>query len=317
MSGRPISNAKPERSPAAEPVSAPAMSLFAWFQLLTLGLIWGASFFFARVAVMEIPPLTLVLFRVAIAAIALQVYLVARGIRFTPIIRHAGPFLILATLNNVIPFSLIFLGQTELGAGLAAVLNATTPFWTVLAANRLTADEKITAGKIVGVLAGIAGTGIMIGPGLLADFGGPAWAKFAIVGAAISYAFAVIYAKRFKHIEPSAVAAGQLTAASVIMIPPVVLVDGMSTMFIASAPVWASVLALALISTALAYILYFTLIANAGATNASLVTLVVPVSAILLGSLFLAERLELYEFAGMALIGIGLVVIDGRIWGRR
>ena len=156
----------------------------------------------------------------------------------------------------------------------------------------------------------------MIGPGLLADFGGPAWAKFAIVGAAISYAFAVIYAKRFKHIEPSAVAAGQLTAASVIMIPPVLLVDGMSTMFIASAPVWASVLALALISTALAYILYFTLIANAGATNASLVTLVVPVSAILLGSLFLAERLELYEFAGMALIGIGLVVIDGRIWGR-
>lgn len=299
-----------------EDLSVAPMSITAWIQLLTLGFIWGASFFFARVAVVEIPPLTLVLFRVAIAAAALHIYLVARGGSFAPALRLAGPFLALATLNNVIPFSLIFLGQTELGAGLAAVLNATTPFWTILIANQLTTDERITANKMAGITTGIAGTAIMIGPGLLANLGGPVWAKFAIVGAAVSYGFAATYAKRFRQLEPATVATGQLTASTLIMLPLVVFIDGTANMFTATGPVWASVLALALISTALAYILYFTLIANTGATNASLVTLIVPVSAILLGTVFLSERLELYEIAGMTLIGLGLMIIDGRIFRR-
>ncbi len=293
------------------------MSLIAWLQLLALGVVWGASFFFARVAVIEIPPLTLVLFRVGIAAVALHIYLVVCRISFMPAIRRAGPYLVLATINNVIPFSLIFVGQTELGAGLAAILNATTPFWTVFVANWLTDDERISLAKIVGVSAGIAGTAVMIGPGFLADLGAPIWAKLAIVGAAISYAFAVIYAKRFKKVEPVVTATGQLTASTVIMLPLVFVIDGVAAISGISIPVWASVLALALVSTALAYILYFTLIANAGATNASLVTLVVPVSAILLGALFLGERLELYEFAGMVLITLGLIVIDGRLFARR
>ena len=293
------------------------MSLVAWIQLLTLGIIWGASFFFARVAVVEIPPLTLVLFRVGIAAIALHIYLAVSGISFLPALRKSRAFLILATVNNVIPFSLIFLGQTELGAGLAAVLNATTPFWTIIVANWLTVDERISTGKIIGVTAGIAGTAIMIGPGFLADLGAPIWAKLAIVGAAISYAFAVIYAKRFSKIEPSVVATGQLTASTLIMLPLVFVIDGVIAMSTVSIGVWVSVAALALLSTALAYILYFSLIANAGATNASLVTLVVPVSAILLGAMFLNERLELYELAGMGLIALGLIIIDGRLFAPR
>ncbi|MEZ5812036.1 MAG: DMT family transporter [Rhizobiaceae bacterium] len=293
------------------------MTARAWAQLLFLGAIWGASFFFGRIAVAEIPPLTLVLFRVAIAAMALQVYLAARRISFHPALRRAGPFLALAALNNVIPFSLIFLGQTELGAGLAAVLNATTPFWTVLVANVLTDDERISWNKLAGIAAGVAGTAVMIGPGIVADLGGPVWAKFAVIGATVSYAFAAIYAKRFRAIDPALTATGQLTASTVIMLPLVLAVDGTATLFAASLPVWAAVAALALISTALAYILYFSLIASSGATNASLVTFVVPVSAILLGVVFLSERLEAYELAGMALIGLGLVVIDGRLFARR
>lgn len=306
-------------TPAAQ-ITSPhtdAMTARSWALLLLLGGIWGASFFFARIAVAEIPPMTLVLFRVAIAAVALHVYLAARQVSFRPALEYAGAFMILAVLNNVIPFSLLFLGQTELGAGLAAILNATTPFWTILVANVFTDDERVSWNKLAGIAAGVAGTAVMIGPGVVADLGGPAWAKFAVVGAAISYAFAVIYAKRFKALNPSVTATGQLTASTLIMVPVVLLVDGTADMFSASAPVWTAVLALAVVSTALAYILYFTLVSEAGATNASLVTLIVPVSAILLGAVFLAEKLELYEIAGMVLIGIGLVVIDGRVFRRR
>ncbi|MGO4832247.1 DMT family transporter, partial [Rhizobiaceae sp. 2RAB30] len=195
------------------------MSSRDWAMLLLLGAIWGGSFFFARIAVAEIKPLTLVLFRVAIAAAALHVYLAARGISFRQAFPLAGGFVLLATLNNVIPFSLIFAGQTELGAGLASVLNATTPFWTALIAHMLTADEKLTWNKIAGIGLGIAGTAVMIGPGLLAGLGGPVWAKFALIGASLSYALALMVARRFKGVPPTVVAAAQLTASTVIMIP--------------------------------------------------------------------------------------------------
>jgi drug/metabolite transporter (DMT)-like permease len=293
------------------------MSARDWGQLLLLGAIWGGSFFFARIAVGEIQPLVLVLFRVAIAAAALHVYLAAHGPSFRLALPYAGSFFVLALLNNVIPFSLIFLGQTELGAGLAAVLNATTPFWTVILANAMTVDEKLSWNKIAGVLLGIAGTAVMIGPGLIAGLGGPVWAKFALVGASLSYAFALIFARRFKALPPPVVATGQLTASTIIMIPVVLAVYGSSGLFDASLPVWSAVLALALLSTAFAYILYFNLISSAGATNASLVTLIVPVSATLLGIAFLGERMDIIEAIGMALIALGLVTIDGRLFRRR
>jgi drug/metabolite transporter (DMT)-like permease len=284
-----------------------------WAQLFLLGAIWGGSFFFARIAVAEIPPLTLVLFRVAIAAIALHLYLLARGPSFELALPHASSLFLLALLNNVIPFSLIFAGQTVLGAGLASVLNATTPFWTLIIANMLTSDEKLTWNKVAGILLGVAGTAVMIGPGMIAGLGGPVWAKFALVGASLSYAFALIVARRFKGVPPAVVATGQLTASTVMMLPVVLVMHGTVGLFDASAPIWTAVLALALVSTAFAYILYFNVIASAGATNASLVTLIVPASAILLGTAFLGERLDLFEIAGMALIAFGLVTIDGRL----
>ena len=300
-----------------QPPLQATMNARNWALLLFLGAIWGGSFFFARIAVAEIPPLTLVLFRVAIAALALHLYLGFRGPSFRLALPYAASFFVLALLNNVIPFSLIFAGQTELGAGLASVLNATTPFWTVLVANMVTSDEKLSWNKVAGILLGIAGTAVMIGPGLLAGIGGPVWAKFALVGASLSYAFAVIFAKRFRALPPTVIATGQLTASTVMMIPVVLAMTGGANLFAASPHVWLAVFSLALLSTAFAYILFFNIIASAGATNASLVTLVVPVSAILLGAVFLGERLELFEVGGMVLIGLGLVTIDGRLLKRR
>lgn len=293
------------------------MALRDWGQLLLLGAIWGGSFFFARIAVAELHPLALVLFRVAIAAAALHLYLVLRGPPFRLAFAHTGLFFLLALVNNVVPFSLIFAGQTQLGAGLASVLNATTPFWTLLIANALTSDEKLTLNKLAGIVLGIAGTAVMIGPGLAAGLGGPVWAKFALIGASVSYAVALMVARRFRGVPPPVIATGQLTASTVIMVPVVLVALGPADLFSAGLPVWTAVFALALLSTAFAYILYFNLVASAGATNASLVTLIVPVSAILLGVTFLGERLELYEMGGMALIALGLFTIDGRLFGRK
>jgi drug/metabolite transporter (DMT)-like permease len=297
--------------------TARPMSAADWIQLLVLGAVWGATFFFARIAVVEMHPLVLVMVRVAIAAAALHLYLAVRGISFAIALPYAGGFFLLAILNNVIPFSLIFAGQTELGAGIAAVLNATTPFWTILVANTLTADEKISWNKIAGVALGVAGTAVMIGPGLFGGLSGPLWPKLALIGASLSYAFALMVAKRFRAIPPTVVATAQLTCSTIVMIPIVLTLEGTADLFTASAHVWAAVVCLALLSTAFAYILYFNLVASAGATNASLVTLVVPASAILLGAIFLGERLQSVEIAGIALIGLGLLTIDGRLLRNR
>jgi drug/metabolite transporter (DMT)-like permease len=183
------------------------MSTRDWALLLMLGTIWGGSFFFAAIAVTEIQPLVLVLFRVAIASAALWVYLAARGIPIAPALPFTGAFFGLALLNNIIPFSLMFTGQTAIGAGLASVLNATTPFWTMLLANALLTDEKLTAARTLGVLLGIAGTAVMVGPGLHANLGGPAWAKLALIGTALSYACAGVTA--FRHDLDGAVQSGK------------------------------------------------------------------------------------------------------------
>jgi len=294
------------------------MSASDWAQLVLLGALWGGSFFFAHIAVAEIPPLALVLYRVSIAALVLHVWLRLRNISFAPAIARSASFLGLALLNNIIPFSLIFSGQTEIGAGLASVLYATTPLWTVLVANLLTSDEKLSASKLAGVALGIGGAATMIGPGLFANLGGPTWAKLAVIAAAISYAFAAVFAKRFRDIKPIVVAAGQLTASTIFMIPIVLLLYNPSDIVSANISIWLAIGTLAIVTTAFAFILYFNLIASAGATNASLVTLLVPASAIILSTAFLGERLETYEFLGLALIVSSLVVVDGRFlqWRR-
>jgi drug/metabolite transporter (DMT)-like permease len=284
-----------------------------WGLLVLLGLIWGGSFFFARIAVAHVPPMTLVFLRLSIAALALHIYLFGRLELYPTLRRRWREFLLLGLINNAIPHTLIFAGQTEIGAGLAAILNATTPIWTVLIANRLTLDEKMTPARIIGCLLGLAGTAFLVGPGVLGLATVPLWALLLPIGAAMSYGFAATYGKRFKGMPAPVTAAGQLTGSSLIMLPLALWHDQPWTLAMPPLSVIAAILALALLSTAFAYILYFRIMTMAGATIASLVTLLVPPSAILLGTLFLSERLEIADMIGMVLIGFGLLVIDGRL----
>jgi drug/metabolite transporter (DMT)-like permease len=216
-------------------------------------------------------------------------------------------------LNNVVPFSLIFWGQTQIASGLASILNATTPLFTVLVAHAATDDEKLTPARVLGVLTGMAGVAIMVGPGAFAGGGGATLAKIAVLGAAISYAFAAVWGRRFRGLPPVITAAGQLTASALVMVPVAILADRPWTLAMPSGRVVVALLALALVSTAAGYIVYFALLARAGATNVLLVTLLIPPSALLLGALFLAEHIEPRDLAGLACIAAGLAAIDGRI----
>jgi drug/metabolite transporter (DMT)-like permease len=286
-----------------------------WTILLALALIWGGAFFFIGVAVHQVAPLTYVWVRLTIAAVAMWLFLWWRGdsVGLPRTVWRA--ILVLALLNNVVPFILFGWGQTHIASGLASILNATTPIWGVVVAHLFTRDERMTGRKLAGVLLGFAGVALMIGPAVLTTLGGDTLAQLACVTAALCYALASVWARRFKAmgLSPVAVTTGQLTAGAGIMLPVALLVDRPWSQPLPSLGAVAAIVALALVCTAFAYILYFRLIESAGATNALLVTLLVPPIAILLGSLFLDEVIAPRDFAGMALIALGLAAIDGRV----
>jgi drug/metabolite transporter (DMT)-like permease len=218
-------------------------------------------------------------------------------------------------LNNVVPMSLIVWGQTHIASGLASILNATVPLFTVVIAHLLTPDEPMTGRRFAGVLVGFTGVAVMIGTASLERLGIDIAAQAAILVAAFSYGLSSVYGRRFRSlgVPPLATAVGQITASSLILLPLAILVDRPWTLDLPSSASLVSLLALALFSTALAYLLFFRILASAGATNVALVTFLIPVSAILFGTLFLQERLAPRHFAGMALIGCGLALIDGRL----
>lgn len=290
-----------------------------WAILLVLSVIWGGSFFFIEIAILSVGPFTLVLIRVAIAAAFLWLWLLVRRERLAMPPGAAFAFLVLALLNNVVPFVLFAWAQEEITGGLASILNATTPIWGVVVAHAFTADEKATPAKVAGVLLGFGGVAVMIGADLLGDIGRSALAQLACLVSTLCYALAGVWARRFRTmgVPPLAVSTGQLTFASALMLPLVLLFE---PPWLAPSPApeaWAALVALALFCTSIAYILYFRLLASAGATNSLLVTFLIPITAILLGALVLGERLEPRHILGMALIGAGLATIDGRLLSRR
>jgi drug/metabolite transporter (DMT)-like permease len=293
-----------------------SMSGLQWGWLVGLSVLWGGSFFFNKIAVAELPPLTIAAARVTIAALALWAAMAATRTAAPGAPRVWGAFAVLAILNNVIPFSLILWAQARLPSGVASILNAMTPIFTVLAAHVLTSDEKLTPGRAVGVALGFGGVVALAGPAATAGLSADLLPQLACLGAALSYAFAGIYGRRFRAIGlPSiAVAAGQLTMAAVLLIPLACLFETPWTLAAPSAKAAGAVVAVALASTALGYLVFFKLLASGGATNVALVTFLIPVSAILLGVGLLGERLEPRHFIGMALIGAGLAAIDGRLW---
>jgi drug/metabolite transporter (DMT)-like permease len=294
--------------------ASPRMGAIDWLLLLTLSVLWGGSFLFAKIALAEVPPLTLVLLRVVIAAAALHLLVRAAGLSMAVGWPLWAACFGMALLNNVIPFSLIFWGQQWIGAGLAAILNATTPLFTVLVAHVLAADEKVSGAGLAGVMIGLAGVVLMIGPDALGGFSASLAGQIACIGAAMSYAFAGVFGCRFRGLPPMVSACGQVSASSVMMLPVTLVLDKALALPLPSARAILAILAL--VSTALAYIIFFRILKSAGATNLALVTFLIRVSAIVLGVVVLGEALLLRHLIGMAAIGVGLACIDGRLVNR-
>lgn len=280
-----------------------------WGMLVLLSILWGSSFFFNELALRDLPPFTLVFLRLGLSAVALLVVLRLTGERLPRGRRVWGAFLAMSLLNNAVPFSLLAWGQTHIASGLASVLNATTPLWAVIVAHLLTSDEKAMPGKIAGVVLGFAGVVVMIGGAALEGAGTALLAQLACIAATLSYALAGVYGRRFKAlgVTPMATAAGTVIAAAVALLPAALIVDAPWRLGAPEPIAWGAVIWLALVSTAAAYVLFFRLLASAGATNTMLVTFLVPVTAVLLGSLVLGETLALRHLLGMALIAAGLV----------
>lgn len=288
------------------------MNVREWLLLVILSVLWGSSFFLIKIALADLQPLTVVLCRVGLAAIALTAFVYLSGQRMPTSSRIWGAFLVMGALNNLIPFSLIVWGQTQMDSSLAAILNATTPIFTVVLAHLLTHDERLTFNRLLGVLLGLCGVVVLVGSEVLRGLNLQGLGQLAVLGAAFSYSFAGIYGRRFRKLSAAVAAAGMLICTTLMMLPLTLILEqpwavkpGMLT--------WGALLGLGLFSTAIAYLIYFHLLATAGATNLLLVTFLIPVSALLLGIFVLKERLGWNAFAGMALIFSGLAAIDGRL----
>ncbi|MEP4380330.1 MAG: DMT family transporter [Alphaproteobacteria bacterium] len=295
------------------------MGMREWTMLVTLSVLWGGSFFFVEVAIKELPPFTTVTLRVALAATALWAFVILTG---RPLPRERDvwlAFLGMGILNNAIPFSLITWGQTEIASGLASILNATTPLFTVIVASLLLSDERATSAKLIGVMFGFTGCVLIVGPSAITGLGVGVLAQLAVLAAALAYAFAGVYGRRFQTmgVDPVVTAAGQTTSSALLLLPIAFILEDPLVLPLPGSGTWAAILGLAILSTAIAYVLYFRILASAGATNLLLVTFLIPVSAILLGVVILGENLSLSHIAGLALIAVGLAVIDGRIFHRR
>ena len=311
---------------SATPAPALRMSGQDWLLLVVLSVLWGGTFFFAKIALAEIPPMTLVLGRVWIAALTLLAVLLASGIALPSSGKVWASFFVLGLINNVLPFSLIFWGQhhmpKEIAASLASIVNATIPVFGVVIAHFLTPDEKLTPRRAIGALFGFLGVVLLLTPKLFGSVihtdQSYTLAVLACLAAACIYVFAGLYARRFKTtgVAPLQLAFGQLAASSVMMLSIAVIADQPWTLPMPGAAPIAALVGLAVLSTALAYVLFFDILARAGVTNLLLVAFLVPVSAILLSVLLLGEKLGIVHLAAMLLIGLGLAAIDGRLFTR-
>ncbi len=290
----------------------PSISLTDWGLMLALSVFWGVSFVFAKVAVAEVPPITVSFIRIIGAALLLWMVMLATGLRLPRDIATWKAFVPLSLFNNVIPFTAMYWAQLHIPSGLGAILNATTPFFGVMFTALLTRDDRISTDRLVGLIIGFTGVVVMIGPDLLSQIGIDVLAQGAALLAALCFAFAAISGRRFSGVPPVTVATGQLILSCFILAPASLLVDSPWTL---PAPSWNAIWAIVVLtvfSTALAYLLFFTIIARIGATSVLLVTFVQPLWAVTLGALMLGEILSPPQLIGMMGILIGLAAIDGR-----
>lgn len=298
-------------------IQAPRLDGRGWALLAALAVLWSASFVFIKVSAEAIPPFTLVFFRVGIAALVLHAVLMARGAFYPTRPVLYARYAVMGILNNLVPFTLIVYATARLGAGSASILNATAPIFALIVAHMATEDERITPAKLAGILLGMAGVAAMAGPQAVSGLTGDLLAVGAMLVAALGYGISAIYGRGFAGIDPTVSAACQLTAATLLLLPFMILIERPWALAMPGAVPLLSLAALAVLSTALAYVIYWALIARAGGTNTILVTLLIPVGGVFFAWLLLGEAFTLAEAAGMVLIGLGLLMIDGRVFGRR
>ena len=288
------------------------ISSFAWMLLALLGLIWGGSFLSIRVALDEVGFLTSVAHRTGWAMVLLWLYVWLRGLPVPFERRIWGGFLGMGLLNNAIPFSLMAWGQLTIETGLTSILNAATAIFGVIIAAIFFADERLSARKMIGVTLGFLGVATAIGLEHLLAFDPRSLAQLAVIGGTISYAFAGVWAKKMlSGLAPEVAAAGMLTGSTLIMLPAAWIVEGPITLGLEPIT-WLAIAYYVVIATALAYLLYYRILAIAGSGNLMLVTLLVPPVAILLGALVLGEELQARAYWGFLLLALGLVILDGR-----
>lgn len=286
--------------------------------LLCLSVLWGGTFIFNGIALREIPILTVVVSRVGLAAMVLWIVVLVSKRKISLSKKNLGRFLVMGLLNNVIPFSLIVWAQTQITAGTASILNATTPLFAIIAAHWLTVDEKLTPQRLGGVIIGIVGVVILIGQNP-AGSEGTLIPKLGVLGAGLSYSMGGIFGKRFKAdgMDSVVVSTGQLTASFLVLLPISLIIDKPWTLSAPGGDTILALLGLASLSTALAYILYFRLLAGVGAGNVLLVTMIIPFVAVFLGILIFGDPLEAQQMIALGILISGLLVVDGRIFRRR
>lgn len=295
------------------------MSAKSWLYLLVLSIFWAGSFIANKIALTHYDTMTIVAFRVTGGTLALMPFLLIMKERL-PRGKIIWVWLVMTGIfNNITPFLLIVWGQQYIDAGLASVINAITPVMTVVIAHFLTDDEKITSQKIIGVSLGFAGIVILFNPQEI-DMGGMAFlGQLALLASSLAYALSVIFLRKIFALGVSPVqgAFGQLAASSVIMLPAALIVDGFYRLPMPPFDVVLALLTLTVLCSAVAYILYFSLTREAGATNASLVTVTIPPFAILMGVVLFGETIDTAEITGMVIITIGLLVTNGLIFRKK
>lgn len=293
------------------------MGLVQWLMLITLSILWGGSFFFNEIALRGLPPLVVVWGRVGVGCLALMAIIASSRMDVRPHLARWKDFLVMGILNTAVPFSLIVWGQQHIDSGLASIINATTPAFTILFANFLTNDERASVRKFAGAAIGMGGVATLIGTDALSGFGNHILGQAAVMGAAMSYALSAIYGRRLFGVPSLVTACGQLTASTLVMAPAVLLIAKPWELPMPGLHVLGAVVGLGLICSALAYILFFRILATAGATNVQLVTLLIPFSAFTLGVLVLNEPFSWRLVVGMLIVSTAALLIDGRFKLRR
>lgn len=296
-----------------EPALRP-MTIRDWALLGMLGLLWSGSYLFAALSVHDIPPFTLVFVRVSLGAAMLWLPARASRLPFPTTARTWAALALAGLLNCALPFVLLFWGQRHIPSSLAAILISTGPLLTIICAHFMTRDERLNGRKVLGVSLGLLGAVVLIGIDALRDFGVRSLAQFAVLGAALCYALAAVVSRRFASQPPIVTAVGQLATSALMVLPMAIIVDRPWQLPPPRAMAVGGTVGLTVFSTALAYIIYFKLLRSAGASNVMLVSFLTPIGASLFGVLLLGERLMAHNLAGMALILVGLAIIDGRLF---